>query len=131
MKRILALLLALTMVLGLAACGAKQETMDLNNASWEEIVEDGRFTACGIDCAADAADGEYDIMLRPDCLHTEKEGNYRLTVESVSFRGSDTLVCFRAEDGTCWKKTYDHPVSWRTGAVLHSQVAVEHPVLFR
>ena len=39
MKRILALLLALIMVLGLTACGAKEDKIDLNTASWDQIVE--------------------------------------------------------------------------------------------
>ena len=94
-------------------------------------AEKGRFAARGIDCAVDAADGEYDIMLRPDCLHTEQDGGYVLTVESVSFRGSDTQVCFRAEDGTHWKKTYFGPVPWTAGAVLSSTLTVCEPVLFR
>ena len=93
-------------------------------------VEGGRFTAPGIDCAVDAADGEHDIMLRPDCLHTEKEGNYHLTVESVSFRGSDTQVTFRAEDGTLWKKTYTCPVTWEAGGELQADLEIIAPVLF-
>ena len=90
----------------------------------------GTFTACGIDCAVDAADREYDIMLRPDCLNTETDGSYRLTVESVSFRGSDTQVCFRAEDGTQWKKTYSCPVFWNAGDSLSAKLEVSAPVLF-
>ena len=93
-------------------------------------AEAGRFTACGVDCPADIQDGEYDLMLRPDSLHTEKEGAYRLTVESVSFRGSDTQVGFRAEDGTLWKKAFVHPVDWHAGDVLQSELTVEYPVLF-
>ena len=89
----------------------------------------GRFTACGIDCPVDAADGEYDIMLRPHCLNTEAPGNYPLTVESVSFRGSDTLVSFRAEDGTQWKKTYTHQINWCVGDKLLVDLTVSAPVL--
>ena len=44
MKRILAALLALVMVLGLTACGAKEKEIDLNNASWEEIVNAAKGT---------------------------------------------------------------------------------------
>ena len=94
-------------------------------------VKDGRFTACGVDCASDAADGEYDLMLRPDCLDMEKEGTYCLTVESVSFRGSDTQVCFRAEDGTLWKKTFVQPVHWNEGDVLQAQLVVNEMILFQ
>ena len=93
-------------------------------------TEAGRFTACGIDCAVDAADGEYDIMLRPDCLDTEAAGDYRLTVESVSFRGSDTQVCFRAEDGTLWKKTFVQPVIWKEGDLLQAKLQLKEIILF-
>ena len=44
MKRILALLLAAVMVFGLTACGAKEKEIDLNNASWEEIVASAKGT---------------------------------------------------------------------------------------
>ena len=44
MKRLLALLLAAVMVLGLTACGAKEKEIDLNNASWEEIVKAAKGT---------------------------------------------------------------------------------------
>ena len=93
-------------------------------------AEGGRFTACGIDCAAEVAEGEYDIMLRPDCLHTEKEGTYRLAVESVLFRGSDTQVSFRAEDGTLWKKTFVQPVPWSEGDVMQVQLLLNEIILF-
>ena len=39
MKRLVALLLAAVMLLGLTACSAKEQEIDLNNASWEEILE--------------------------------------------------------------------------------------------
>ena len=93
-------------------------------------VEDGRLTASGIDCTVDAADGNYDIMLRPTCLDTEQEGNYLLTVEAVAFRGSDSQVTFRAEDGTLWKKTYNHLVSWDAGQKLRAKLNLDEPVLF-
>ena len=44
MKRILTLLLALTMVFSLTACGTAQKEIDLNNASWEEIVKAAKGT---------------------------------------------------------------------------------------
>ena len=44
MKRLLALLLAAVMVLGLTACGAKEKEIDLNNTSREEIVKAAKGT---------------------------------------------------------------------------------------
>ena len=64
----------------------------------------GIFTAPGISCPADVPDGSYRIMLRPDCLNTDVPGDYAVTVEEISFRGSDTLVSFRAEDGTLMRR---------------------------
>ena len=93
-------------------------------------VEAGRLTASGVDCTADAADGDYDIMLRPDCLDTEQEGDYPLTVEAVAFRGSDSQVIFRSEDGTLWKKTYNHQVSWNAGQKLRAKINLDRLVLF-
>ena len=94
-------------------------------------AENGRFKACGIDYAADEADGEYDIMLRPDCLYTDKEGSYSVTVESVLFRGSDTQVTFRAEDGTLWKKTFVQSMHWNAGDILQADLAVKEMILFK
>ena len=93
-------------------------------------VKDGVFCAPGIRCQADAADGSYSIMLRPDALDIEKSGNYALTIEAISFRGSDTQVTFRSEDGTLWKKSYGKPVSWQTGDTIYADLQCSNPVLF-
>ena len=94
-------------------------------------VESGAFTAPGISCHADVPDGDYCIMLRPDCLHPEIPGDYSLTVEEISFRGSDTLVSFRAEDGTLWKKTCPRDIPWQPGQKVAAAVTVADPVLFQ
>ena len=44
MKRLIALLLAAVMVLGLAGCGAEKQEIDLNNATWDEIVAAAKGT---------------------------------------------------------------------------------------
>ena len=44
MKRLLALMLAACMLLGLAGCGKKTESLDLTAASWDEIVEAAKGT---------------------------------------------------------------------------------------
>ena len=68
---------------------------------------------------------------RPDCLDIRKTGSYLLTVEAVSFRGSETVVDLRAQDGTLWKKTCTHPVSCRPGDVLQAELTAARPVLFQ
>ena len=90
----------------------------------------GIFKASGICCPATVSDGAYTLMLRPDALDTDTPGDYRLAVEAISFRGSDTLVTFRAEDGTCWKKAFFDSVPWNIGDVLIGSVHVENAVLF-
>ena len=44
MKKLVALLLAAVMVLGLAGCGTKVQEIDPTNASWDEIVEAAKGT---------------------------------------------------------------------------------------
>ena len=44
MKKCIAFLLALAMLLGLAACGGSAPQMDLENASWDEILEAAKGT---------------------------------------------------------------------------------------
>lgn len=44
MKKVLALLLAVTMLLGLTACAGKEETLDLSSASWDQILEAAKGT---------------------------------------------------------------------------------------
>ena len=93
-------------------------------------VEGGRFTASGICFETDAADGSYDLMLRPDCLDTETEGEYPVQVERVSFRGSDLQVSFRASDGTLWKKTCPAGADWQPGDWMKAGLQIGEPVLF-
>ena len=90
----------------------------------------GVFTAPGISCSASVPDGAYRIMLRPDCLHPEESGTYSLAVEEISFRGSDTLVSFRAEDGTLWKKSFPRDAGWKPGERICATLQVSDPVLF-
>ena len=92
-------------------------------------AENGLFTAPGIRCSAET-DGDFWLMLRPDAVDTETAGDYSLTVESVTFRGSDTQVVFRAEDGTVWKKAYTRPVRWVPGDRLAARLEIGEPVLF-
>ena len=69
-------------------------------------------------------------MLRPDCLNLEAEGNYGLTVEAVRYRGSDTLVIFRGEDGSVWKKTVTGWSCWQPGDRVMASLDIREAVLF-
>lgn len=88
------------------------------------------FEGGGISCAAGAKDGACQMMLRPDSLEPGTPGGYWLTVEEVSYRGSDTVVSFRAEDGTLWKKSFLCPVSWQSGDRTESTVHTDSAVFF-
>ena len=53
-----------------------------------------------------------------------------MTVETLSFRGADTLVTLRAADGTLWKKTWAGTVPWKQGDVVRAYLQILDPVLF-
>ena len=93
-------------------------------------VEKGSFRAPSICCGVDAEEGDYTLMLRPDALDIGKTGDYQVTVETVSFRGSDILVSLRAEEGTLWKKTCTGEAAWKPGDVLQACLKIAEPVLF-
>lgn len=94
-------------------------------------VHEGIFTASGISCPADVPDGKYHIMLRPDCLELHQTGNYPVQVEEIAFRGTDSLLCLRSQDGTLWKKAWSGPVDFTIGDTLAAQLTFTNPVLFK
>ena len=93
-------------------------------------VAEGEFRGPGICCPAAVRDGVYDLMLRPDALDPDREGDYRLTVEEVCFRGSDTRVSFRTGDGTLWQKSFHRDRAWKVGDVLNAHVRTEDGIFF-
>lgn len=95
------------------------------------LVENGIFTAPGISCPAAVPDGSYRIMLRPDSLELHQGGNYPLQVEEISFRGTDSLICLRSQDGTLWKKSCTGTVAMQVGDTVNAQLKIANPVLFQ
>ena len=93
-------------------------------------VENGIFTAPGISCPVAIPDGNYHIMLRPDCLELTQEGKYPLQVVESSFRGTDSLVCLQSQDGTLWKKSCTGLVPWEIGSEVNARLNIENPVVF-
>lgn len=93
-------------------------------------VENGVFTATGIRCPVSVPNGAYRIMLRPDCLDLNQTGTYVLQVEEISFRGTDSLICLRSQDGTLWKKSCTGPVAMQIGGIVNARLTVTNPVLF-
>ena len=93
-------------------------------------VTDGNFAGGGISCPISVPDGFYQMMLRPDSLDTDTQGDYSLIVEDVSFRGTDTLVTFRAIDSTLWKKSYSSGTNFKPGQQIFVKLRINDPTLF-
>ncbi len=93
-------------------------------------VSHGFFTAPGIRFLTTQPEGDYDLMLRPEALDTDNPGDYQLTVESVSFRGADSLVVLRGPEGTLWKKVCAADTAWQPGAHVRAALVLTEPVLF-
>ena len=93
-------------------------------------VKQGMFTAPGIRFPTEKAEGNYELLLRPDCLSILDAGAYPVTVEAISFRGSDTVVHLRGTDGVLWKKAFTGKVNLQVGDTLRAALTIENPVLF-
>lgn len=92
-------------------------------------VTAGCFTGRGITCPVQASDGDYELMLRPADLDTDHPGDYSLTVESIAFRGGDTLVTFRGEDTVVWKKSCPQTPPWKPGDCVRGSIQTANAVL--
>ena len=88
MKKIIALLLAIIMVLGLTACGAKKQEIDLQNASWEEILEAAKGTT--ITFYGWGGDENRNNWLNTTVAQYVKE-HYDITLEVVGMNIDDIL----------------------------------------
>ncbi len=93
-------------------------------------IENNQFSAAGICCFSPGSDGDCTLLRRPGDLHLEKNGDYILTVESLAFRGSDTLLTLRAADGTIWKKAVAETAAWQTGETLRARLDLNDPIFF-
>ena len=93
-------------------------------------VKQGMFTAPGIRFPTGKAEGNYELLLRPDCLSILDAGAYPVTVEAISFRGSDTVVHLRGTDGVLWKKAFTGKVNLQVGDTCRAALTLENPVLF-
>ena len=90
-------------------------------------VQNGIFSGGGVTCPAGKADGQYTLMLRPEHLRLG-EGDYRLQVEQLTYRGADTLATLRSADGTQWKLPAQ--AGWRIGDELTARIDTADPILF-
>ena len=93
-------------------------------------VTGGLFRAGSLTLDTGLPDGEYDLLLRPGDLRLGETGSYPLSVEALSFRGSDTLVTLRGSEGLLWKKAVTGAVSLKIGDRIHGVIEPGHRVLF-
>ena len=101
MKKLIALLLAVTMMLGLAGCGAKETEIDLNNASWEEIVAAAKGTT--VTFYGWGGDENRNNWLNTTVAQYVKE-NYDITLEVVGMNIDDILAKLSGEKQAGAKK---------------------------
>ena len=101
MKKLIALLLSVVMVLGLAGCGAKVKEIDLNNASWEEILEAAKGTT--VTFYGWGGDENRNNWLNTTVAQHVKE-NYDITLEVVGMNIDDILAKLSGEKQAGSKK---------------------------
>ena len=94
MKRIFALMLVMTMVLGLIACGAKEDKIDLNTASWDQIVEAAKGTT--VTFYGWGGDENRNNWLNTTVADYVKE-NYDITLEVVGMNIDEILAKLSGE----------------------------------
>ena len=117
MKRMIALLLAVVMVLGLTACGTKKnEEIDLANASWEQILEAAKGTT--VTFYGWGGDENRNNWLNTTVADYVKE-NYDVTLEVVGMNIDDILTKLSGEKqaGT---KTGSIDMIWINGENFYS-----------
>ena len=94
MKRIIALLLAAIMVLGLVGCGSKEAEIDLQNATWDEIVAAAKGTT--VTFYGWGGDENRNNWLNTTVAQYVKE-NYDITLEVVGMNIDDILAKLSGE----------------------------------
>ena len=101
MKKLIALLLAAVMVLGLAGCGAEKQEIDLNNATWDEIVAAAKGTT--VTFYGWGGDENRNNWLNTTVAQHVKE-HYDITLEVVGMNIDDILAKLSGEKQAGSKK---------------------------
>ena len=94
MEKLIALLLAAVMVLGLAGCGAEKQEIDLNNATWDEIVAAAKGTT--VTFYGWGGDENRNNWLNTTVAQHVKE-HYDITLEVVGMNIDDILAKLSGE----------------------------------
>ena len=93
-------------------------------------VSQGMFRTDYLTLPVQYPEGEYDLLLRPHNFHPEEPGDYPVTVESIRFRGEDTQILFRSDDGALWQYSTSGAHNWHPGDRVLAALQVEAPLLF-
>ena len=94
-------------------------------------VEAGIFRTAHLELPVSEPDGEYALLLRPHNFCPDVPGSYPVTVESIRFRGGDTLVTFRDASGSCWQYSTTRNHAWEIGSRVAASIRISHPLLYR
>ena len=94
MKRIIVLLLALAMILGLTACGAQEKEIDMTAASWDQILEAAEGTT--VTFYGWGGDENRNNWLNTTVADYVKE-NYDITLEVVGMNIDEILAKLSGE----------------------------------
>jgi putative spermidine/putrescine transport system substrate-binding protein len=94
MKKLIALLLVFLMLPGLVGCGTKENEIDLENASWEEILEAAKGTT--VTFYGWGGDENRNNWLNTTVAQYVKE-NYDITLEVVGMNIDDILAKLSGE----------------------------------
>ena len=94
MKKTIALILSIVMLLGLTACGKKADQIDLTSASWEEILEAAKGTT--VTFYGWGGDENRNNWLNTTVADYVKE-NYDVTLEVVGMNIDDILAKLSGE----------------------------------
>ena len=116
MKKIIALLLALVMVLGLTACAGAQPEYDLETADWDQIVADAKGTT--VTFYGWGGDENRNNWLNTTVADYVKE-NYDITLEVVGMNIDDILTKLSGEK-MAGSKTGSIDMIWINGENFYS-----------
>ena len=93
-------------------------------------VREGRFHSPCLSGPAQAADGDYDLMVRGTALDLTRPGPLSLRLEESRFRGTDVLTRWSTADGTMLECPLPLPLPWAVGEQISCRVDWGQTVLF-
>ena len=94
------------------------------------IVSGGKFRWKSLELPVDVADGNYDLMIRPNQLETDPLGSLKATVTGLHFYGQDFVVELDFGSGITIRKSFPAAPHWQLGEKICLQILEKNPVLF-